>query len=108
MDYASLGMRIRKERTLRGWTQEQLAEKANISLSFLGHIERGTRKASLETLVALSNVLTVSPDELLAESLHHQPYRCPPPAHLPPGRQVALREILRTVEEALSTWNDEG
>ena len=34
---------------------------AGISLSFMGHIERGTRKASVETLVALG----VSTDALL-------------------------------------------
>ncbi|MEA5069461.1 MAG: helix-turn-helix transcriptional regulator, partial [Christensenellaceae bacterium] len=55
MDYRSLGMRIRKQRKNLHLTQEELAERAGISLSFLGHIERGTRKASLETLVSLSN-----------------------------------------------------
>lgn len=40
-----------------------------ISLSFLGHIERGTRKASLETLIAIANVLLVSVDALLQDSL---------------------------------------
>ena len=104
MDYSSLGALIRRERSLRSWTQEQLAEKANISLSFLGHIERGTRKASLETLVALANVLDVSIDDLLTGSLKHKPR-----IHadqLPGKKQTALQEILRTVEEALSTWSD--
>ncbi len=105
MDYSSLGARIRRERILRGWTQEQLAEKSNISLSFLGHIERGTRKASLETLVALANVLDASVDALLTGSLTHRSR-----IHadqLPGKKQTALQEILRTVEEALSTWSAE-
>ncbi len=106
MDYSSLGARIRRERILRGWTQEHLAEKANISLSFLGHIERGTRKASLETLVALANVLDVSMDGLLSESLTHKPH--PYAGQLLGKKQTALQEILRTVEEALSTWSEEG
>ena len=106
MDYSSLGARIRRERILRGWTQEQLAEKANISLSFLGHIERGTRKASLETLVALANILDASVDELLTGSLKHKTRLHAD--QLPGKKQTALQEILRTVEEALSTWsNDE-
>lgn len=69
MNYKALGQRIRKQRKAIRWTQEVLAEKAGISLSFLGHIERGSRKASLETLVALSNALCISTDVLLQDSL---------------------------------------
>ncbi len=105
MDYTSLGARIRRERVLHSWTQEQLAEKVNISVSFLGHIERGTRKASLETLVSISNVLDISLDYLLCDSLALSPKRtlC---GNLPPRKQLALQEILRSVEEALCTWSD--
>ena len=38
-------------------TQEQLAELAEISLSFVGHIERGTRTISVETLARLCKAL---------------------------------------------------
>jgi len=40
MDYKSLGMRIRKRRKAMRMTQEELAKKLGLSLSFLGHIER--------------------------------------------------------------------
>ena len=69
MPYQELGKRIRQQRILAQMTQEKLAEKAGISLSFLGHIERGTRKASLDTLVKLCNALKVSPRVLLQDSL---------------------------------------
>ena len=69
MDYVALGMRIRKQRKLMQMTPDQLSEKAGISLSFLGHIERGSRKSSLETLVSLANALEVSADYLLQDSL---------------------------------------
>lgn len=69
MLYQELGKRIRQQRILAQMTQEKLAEKAGISLSFLGHIERGTRKASLDTLVKLCNALKVSPRVLLQDSL---------------------------------------
>lgn len=65
MDYRLLGDRIRKERVSQGLTQEVLAEKANISVSFMGQIERGERKLSLETLVKIGDVLGVSLDYLL-------------------------------------------
>ena len=38
-------------------TQEQLADLAGISLSFVGHIERGTRAISVETLARLCKAL---------------------------------------------------
>ena len=69
MDYEGLGKRIRQQRKLSRMTQEILAEQAGTSLSFLGHIERGTRKASLETLVGICNALKVSPQLLLQDSL---------------------------------------
>lgn len=69
MLYQGLGKRIRQQRILAQMTQEKLAEEAGISLSFLGHIERGTRKASLDTLVKICNVLKVSPQLLLQDSL---------------------------------------
>lgn len=50
-------------------TQEQLADQVDISPSFLGHIERGTRIASLETLAAICNTLKMSPEYLLCDSL---------------------------------------
>jgi transcriptional regulator with XRE-family HTH domain len=69
MDYIGLGRRIRTQRKLQGMTQKTLAEKAGISLPFYGHIERGTRKASLETIISIANVLRVSTDLLLQDSL---------------------------------------
>ncbi len=65
MDYILLGSRIRQERININITQEALAEKANISPSFMGQIERGDRKLSLETLVSIAKVLGVSLDYLV-------------------------------------------
>lgn len=64
-DYLNLGKRIRGKRKAKGWSQEELAGKCGISISFMGHIERSTRKMSLETFVAMCEVLEVSADELL-------------------------------------------
>lgn len=69
MDYQALGKRVRKQRLLSDMTQEDLAEAAGISCSFVGHIERGEKKASLETLIALCNAMQVSPNVLLQDSL---------------------------------------
>jgi len=69
MDYKELGRRVRQQRTLNKLTQEELAEKSGISCSFVGHIERGEKKFSIGTLVALCNALCVSPNSLLQDSL---------------------------------------
>lgn len=63
-----LGQRIRDLRTQRveRWTQEDLAEKAKISVSFLSMIERGERVAHVETLASLAGALEVPLSELFS------------------------------------------
>ena len=57
--YRQLGKRIREIREKIGVTQEKLAFKAKISPSFLSHVERGTKKASLMTIKRIANALEV-------------------------------------------------
>lgn len=68
INYIRLGEKIRTVRKEQGFTQEQLAEICDISTGFLGHIERGTRKLSLDTLFSIAMVLDVSIDYLLIDS----------------------------------------
>lgn len=69
MNYIDLGHRVRSLRKKQNLTQEQLAERIDVSASFMGHIERGSRVASLETLVKLCDALDTSPDYLLSASI---------------------------------------
>lgn len=69
MDYKDFGQRVRLARKERGMTQEQLSEQLNISPSFLGHIERGTRVPSLDTLTNLCNVLCMPPSFFMHSGL---------------------------------------
>lgn len=69
VNHQDFGRRIREARKAKGMTQDELADKIGVSGSFLGHIERGTRVASLDTLVDLCNVLEISPSLLLGASL---------------------------------------
>jgi len=69
MDYEKLGMRVRQQREMNNLTQAQLAEAVGVSNSFIGHIERGEKKASVETLVALCNAMGITPMLLLQDSL---------------------------------------
>jgi len=65
LDYTKMGMRIRQVRKAKGWSQDELAGKCGISMSFLGHIERGTRIMSLETFSSICETLGAGADELL-------------------------------------------
>ena len=64
-DYAKMGSRIRQIRKTKGWSQDKLAKKCGISLNFMGHIERGTRKMSMDTFVSLCRELEITADALL-------------------------------------------
>lgn len=65
MDYVLLGKRVRIRRQVLELTQEELAERIGVCTSFIGHIERGTRKLSVDTLYALCKALETSADFLL-------------------------------------------
>ena len=69
MDYTRLGKRIRDERLMQRLTLENLAEKTEKSINFIGQIERGEGKPSLETLVDIANALGVTVDSLLSDNI---------------------------------------
>lgn len=64
-----IGRRIRQLRTTgsRRWTQEEMAERAGISVSFVSMIERGERMPHVETLAAIADALTVPLAQLFVE-----------------------------------------
>ena len=69
MDRIALGKRVKEARNKVHLTQEVLAEKADIAVSYLGEIERGEKTPSLDVLIELANALEVSCDYLLRDSV---------------------------------------
>lgn len=69
--FIQLGVAIAALRKLRGYSQEQLAEKAGISRSLLSAIEApGFAKSfSLEVFFDLADVLDVDPADLIKASV---------------------------------------
>ena len=65
LDYVKMGARIRQFRKAKGWSQGKLAKKCGISLNFMGNIERGTRRMSMDTFAGLCNALGTDADTLL-------------------------------------------
>lgn len=54
-------------REYRKMTQQQLTEKAGISVPYLSQIETGKRNASTNVLVAIASVLQVDVDDLITK-----------------------------------------
>jgi len=68
IDYTRMGKRIMERRKELHLTQEDLAEQAGISASFMGHIERGSRISSIETLLSICIALDVSIDFIIGRA----------------------------------------
>ena len=49
--------------------QEDLAEKTNLSVTYIGMIERGEKMPALETLISILNALEASADVILCDVL---------------------------------------
>ena len=67
MDMEAVAKRIRDARVAQHLTQEDLAAKADISLTHMGVIERAAKVPSLTTFVAIANALNMSADSLLLD-----------------------------------------
>ncbi len=70
VDYISMGKRIRKFREAKGWSQSELAYQVQMSNTTISHIEVGSGKPELNTVVNIANALGVSLDMILCESLN--------------------------------------
>ena len=68
IDYTALGKRIASLRRKRRLTQEQLAEKTELSTNYISHIENSRSIPSLETVMKLCAALEITPNELLLGS----------------------------------------
>ena len=65
LDYIAMGDRIKERRQALELTQGTLARQTGVTTSFIGHIERGEKLPSLETMARLSLALDVSLDWLV-------------------------------------------
>ena len=65
MTNKEIGIRIRKQRELLGYTREELAEKLNVSAKFCSDIELGLKGMSIDTLCKISEELLLTTDYIL-------------------------------------------
>jgi len=59
-----LGRRIRALRNMKGWTQEELGQRADVNYKFIGEIERGRQNPSLNVLYKIATAMQVDLPEL--------------------------------------------
>ena len=89
----AMGARIRTYRKQCGMTQAMLAKSVGISTSFIGHIERGTRITSLETMVGLAQVLEVSLDQMIKGDDANAS-----------NKKRMLNDVMRILDEHSNEW----
>ena len=65
LDYTVIGQRIKQARLAKNYTQEDLAEKIDISVAFLSRVERGNSHINLKRLNQICCLLDVSEGYIL-------------------------------------------
>ncbi len=66
-----LGQRIGYLRRQRGLSQEDLAERANLSREFISTVENNKTGLGVDSLIKIANSLGVSADDILVDCLEH-------------------------------------
>lgn len=69
LDFKAIGKRIKIARINQNMTQETVADKTGVTPQHISNIETGNSSVSLTTLVAIANLLKVSADELLCDTI---------------------------------------
>lgn len=59
-DLKAFGARLKELRSEKDLTQQELAEKINLSTNFIGMVERGERNTSVDKIFKLAKALNVS------------------------------------------------
>lgn len=59
------GKRVREERLKRGYSQEQLASRANLHRTYIGMIERAEKNITLENIGKIATALEMKIADLL-------------------------------------------
>lgn len=99
IDYADLGRRIRQARIACGLTQRELSVRLGKSDGWVGLVENGIRRPTLDTLVGLCYELNVSCNALLAASLPEDMF-----GDAPGCAQARFHPRVGKLRNTLSNW----
>ncbi len=99
IDYKAIGLRIKEGRNKLGITQEKLAERIEVSPSYISEIERGSSICSLAVLVDIAHILSLNLDNLVngitesnADSSFSELLR-----NIPKGKQNLYIDICKNI-----------
>ena len=99
---SGVGERVKKRRLELEWTQDQLAQKAGISKSFLSDLENGKRSVSANNLLDIARALSLSLDYLMTGTAsQEQPTEVAIPASLAKfaaEERLSLRQTLMLLD----------
>jgi len=98
---ATPGDRIKEARDSRGWTQDQLATKAQMSKGFLSDVENNKRSVSAEYVLKIANALGVSLDYLMRGEKGREE-RERQPIEIPPELSAAAQRLHLTYSQTLT------
>ena len=97
-----LGAMIREKRNAQHITQEELAEKVNVTTGMIGQIERGETMPSVETLASLIDRLDIDPKVLFCgtnPSDTEYVELCTVISKMSPAQRKTLLRFARIVKE---------
>lgn len=106
MDKQNMGDRIREARKKLNLTQEQLAEKLDVTVAYISEIERNLKLPSMPLFIKLVEALDVSSDYLLRDNvstrnLYGDNILGRKLARLTPKQRVALEALIDVYLEYL-------
>jgi transcriptional regulator with XRE-family HTH domain len=64
----AFGLRVRKFREVLDWSQDQLAEQAELHRTYISGLERGERNVSVLNILRLARALKTTPGKLLDDT----------------------------------------
>jgi transcriptional regulator with XRE-family HTH domain len=104
----SIGARIKHFREEKGWTQERLAQEADVSKSFISEVENNRRNPSAEKLLDIATVLGASLDFIMTGKTEGLAERSAPSTVTIPRELAAAAEErswpYRHVIAVLDAW----
>jgi transcriptional regulator with XRE-family HTH domain len=64
--HEEFGRRVRRQRDVLGLTQEEIAERSGLHVSYVAQVERGERNLSLTNILRVADALDLDPCALVA------------------------------------------
>ena len=103
IDYTALGVKVKAIRNEKGMTQDELAEKCNLSSVYIGYVENAKRQIGLTALINIADSLNIGLDYLIgnhAFSLNDELL-----SDCTEFQKQIIFEIIKSVKEILSEKN---